>query len=104
MCSVFILLRTVMFLFKNRFVLSGNLHGGSVVASYPFDDSATHQVSGAYSKSADDEVFRYLAKAYASNHPIMKTGTPNCPGEEEETFEGGITNGAQWYDVQGRFA
>ncbi|XP_063002757.1 carboxypeptidase D [Elgaria multicarinata webbii] len=86
---------------RNRFVLSGNLHGGSVVASYPFDDSATHESSGVYSKSADDEVFKYLAKAYASNHPIMKTGTPNCPGEEEETFTDGITNGAQWYDVPG---
>ncbi|XP_072834747.2 carboxypeptidase D [Pogona vitticeps] len=86
---------------RNRFVLSGNLHGGSVVASYPFDDSPTHKISGVYSKSADDEVFKYLAKAYASNHPVMKTGTPNCPGEEEETFKDGITNGAHWYDVQG---
>nr|XP_060612855.1 carboxypeptidase D [Anolis sagrei ordinatus] len=86
---------------RNRFVLSGNFHGGTVVASYPFDDSALHKVSGVYSKSADDEVFKYLAKAYASNHPIMKTGTPDCPGEEEETFKDGITNGAQWYDVQG---
>ncbi|XP_015745003.1 carboxypeptidase D [Python bivittatus] len=86
---------------RGRFVLSGNFHGGSVVASYPFDDSDAHQSSGVYSKSADDEVFKYLAKAYASNHPIMKTGIPNCPGEEEETFKDGITNGAQWYDVEG---
>uniref|UniRef100_A0A7M4F8C3 Carboxypeptidase D n=1 Tax=Crocodylus porosus TaxID=8502 RepID=A0A7M4F8C3_CROPO len=85
----------------NKFVLSGNLHGGSVVASYPYDDSPTHQSSGIYSKSADDEVFKYLAKAYASHHPIMKTGTPNCPGEEDETFKDGITNGAHWYDVEG---
>lgn len=83
-------------------MLSGNFHGGTVVASYPFDDSKTHKSSGIYSKSADDEVFKYLAKAYASNHPIMKTGTPNCPGEEKETFKDGITNGAQWYDVEGR--
>ncbi|NXA35316.1 CBPD Carboxypeptidase, partial [Eudromia elegans] len=74
---------------------------GSVVASYPYDDSPTHKPTGVYSKSADDEVFRYLAKAYASNHPIMRTGTPNCPGEEGETFQDGITNGAQWYDVEG---
>ncbi|KAG8122569.1 hypothetical protein E2320_018054 [Naja naja] len=86
---------------RNRFVLSGNFHGGTVVASYPFDDSKSHKPSGIYSKSADDEVFKYLAKAYASNHPIMKTGTPNCPGEERETFKDGITNGAQWYDVEG---
>ncbi|XP_030899413.2 carboxypeptidase D [Melopsittacus undulatus] len=86
---------------RNKFLLSGNLHGGSVVASYPYDDSPTHKPTGVYSKSADDEVFRYLAKAYASHHPIMRTGRPNCPGEERETFQDGITNGAQWYDVEG---
>lgn len=85
-----------------RFLLSGNLHGGSVVASYPYDDSPTHKPTGVYSKSADDEVFKYLAKAYASHHPIMRTGKPNCPGEEGETFQDGITNGAQWYDVEGK--
>ncbi|XP_075024719.1 carboxypeptidase D [Calonectris borealis] len=86
---------------RNKFLLSGNLHGGSVVASYPYDDSPTHKPTGIYSKSADDEVFKYLAKAYASHHPIMRTGKPNCPGEEGETFQDGITNGAQWYDVEG---
>ncbi|KAB0367690.1 hypothetical protein FD755_021014 [Muntiacus reevesi] len=84
---------------RNKFVLSGNLHGGSVVASYPFDDSPEHKATGVYSKTSDDEVFRYLAKAYASNHPIMKTGAPHCPGDEDETFKDGITNGAHWYDV-----
>lgn len=86
---------------RNKFVLSGNLHGGSVVASYPFDDSPEHEVTGIYSKTSDDEVFKYLAKSYASNHPIMKTGAPHCPGDEDETFKDGITNGAHWYDVEG---
>ncbi|KAK3560968.1 hypothetical protein QTP86_023158 [Hemibagrus guttatus] len=85
----------------NKFVLSGNLHGGTVVASYPFDDSAWHTVTGVYSSSPDDALFRYLAQVYAKNHPIMKTGEPKCDGEPDETFKDGITNGAHWYDVPG---
>lgn len=85
-----------------RFVLSGNLHGGTVVASYPFDDSPSHAESGEYSRSPDDALFRHLALVYAQNHPIMKTGNPNCPDEPNETFKDGITNGAMWYDVAGK--
>lgn len=85
---------------ENKFVLSGNLHGGTVVASYPFDDSALHGQS-IYSESPDDSLFRYLARVYAENNPIMKTGKPKCPLEPNEMFEDGITNGAKWYDVEG---
>ncbi|RWS28577.1 carboxypeptidase D-like protein [Leptotrombidium deliense] len=42
---------------SNPFVLSASLHGGSVVASYPFDDSAGHVESGTPSLSPDDTVF-----------------------------------------------
>ncbi|KAM9468797.1 carboxypeptidase D [Clarias gariepinus] len=86
---------------ENKFVLSGNLHGGTVVASYPFDDSVTHNNTGMYSSSPDDALFRHLALVYAKNHPIMKTGRPNCKDEPNETFQDGITNGAEWYDVPG---
>lgn len=86
---------------EKKFVLSGNLHGGTVVASYPFDDSASHQRQGFYSRSADDSLFRHLALVYSQHHAVMKTGHPNCPDEMDETFEDGITNGAQWYDVPG---
>lgn len=80
---------------ENPFVLSGNLHGGSVVASYPFDDTPSGQ--SAYSKTPDDSVFRSLATVYARNHATMKTGNV-CP---EDNFPGGITNGAEWYSVEG---
>ncbi|XP_060929705.1 carboxypeptidase D [Limanda limanda] len=86
---------------EKKFVLSANLHGGSVVASYPFDDSAIHQEQGYYSRSEEDSLFRYLAMTYSQNHPVMKTGLPNCPDNRAETFKDGITNGAQWYDLSG---
>ena len=83
---------------SNPFVLSGNLHGGSVVASYPFDDSPkASSWRSVYSKSPDDSMFRRLATIYASNHDTMKTGKV-CQGDY---FPGGITNGAAWYDVPG---
>ncbi|KAM8905520.1 carboxypeptidase D [Spinachia spinachia] len=86
---------------EKKFVLSGNLHGGTVVASYPFDDSAMHEQQGHYSKAEDDRLFRYLALVYSQNHPGMKTGVPNCADTPDETFNEGIINGAQWYDVPG---
>lgn len=89
---------------STRFVLSANLHGGTVVASYPFDDSSSHQEEGFYSKSADDDLFRYLALVYSQNHPTMKLGKPNCTNAMDETFKDGITNGADWYDVPGEEA
>ena len=81
----------------NPFVLSGNLHGGSVVASYPFDDSASHPESGYYSKSPDDAIFKELALVYSRSHTTMHLGRI-CPGD---SFPDGITNGAHWYDVPG---
>jgi carboxypeptidase D len=82
---------------ENNFVLSANLHGGSVVASYPFDDSAKHKIEGSYSATPDDEIFRHLAKTYSLKHEIMKSGKA-CVGDN---FTDGITNGAYWYDVPG---
>lgn len=83
---------------SNPFVLSGNLHGGSVVASYPYDDSKSHPTTGQYSKSPDEAVFKHLAHVYADNHATMHLNVDRCDGD---SFPGGITNGAYWYDVSG---
>ncbi|KAK0183064.1 hypothetical protein PV327_001139 [Microctonus hyperodae] len=78
------------------FVLSGNFHGGAVVASYPFD-SGTSKKYGVESISPDDELFKYLAHIYADNNPDMHSGGA-CPSD---IFPGGVTNGAKWYEVIG---
>lgn len=82
---------------QNKFVLSANLHGGSVVASYPFDDSENHK-RHFYSASPDDAQFINLSHVYANNHKTMQNGQV-CKGDD---FTGGITNGAQWYDIAGK--
>ncbi|XP_059612499.1 carboxypeptidase D isoform X2 [Phlebotomus argentipes] len=81
---------------NSPFVLSANLHGGAVVASYPYDNSINQHECCSESLTPDDGVFKLLAHTYASNHPVMKTGL-DC----NETFPGGVTNGAFWYELNG---
>lgn len=51
------------------FVLSANLHGGSLVANYPYDDNKEN-TDGIYSKSPDDALFRRLASVYSNVSPL----------------------------------
>ena len=74
------------------FVLSANLHGGALVASYPYDNS--RDASDVYTASPDDDVFRHLALTYSRNHPTMHI-------REASGFVDGITNGADWYSIDG---
>lgn len=59
---------------KENFVLSANLHGGSLVASYPFDETMYH-TDNTYGKSPDDSLFQYLARTYAKKHLTMSKRT-----------------------------
>jgi len=86
----------------NPFVLSANMHGGDLVANYPYDASR----SGApteYASTPDEDTFRHLALSYATHHPTM--AIPNRPACDAKDInfgkQGGITNGAAWYSVQG---
>jgi len=86
----------------NPFVLSANMHGGDLVANYPYDESSSNNPTE-YTASPDDMTFRNLAKVYAGNHPRMSDPrTPGCDSPVNEFAQhGGITNGAAWYSVGG---
>lgn len=88
------------------FVLSANLHGGSLVANYPYDDSSKdfqpnqsnnqHTVTNL---TPDNQLFQHLARTYSNAHATMHNSPP-CPMFKER-FPEGITNGAAWYSVTG---
>lgn len=82
----------------NPFVLSANLHGGSIVANYPFDDTPDHRGNGITSSTPDEAVFKQVAEAYSKVHPTMHQQTV-CGSEH---FKKGITNGNEWYEVVGK--
>merc|ERR1711981_504046 len=85
------------------FVLSANMHGGDLVANYPYDESKEEGEPSQYSKTPDDHTFRALASLYATTHPRMSNpSTPGCDSPVNEFAQhGGITNGAAWYSVGG---
>uniref|UniRef100_A0A4W6FHU9 Carboxypeptidase M n=1 Tax=Lates calcarifer TaxID=8187 RepID=A0A4W6FHU9_LATCA len=81
------------------FVLSANLHGGALVASYPYDNSnGGSELVGGASITPDDDVFVHLAKVYSHNHGSMHQGD-SC--NDNALFLDGITNGYQWYPLSG---
>ena len=70
--------------------LSANLHGGSLVYNYPYDNNAAG--ASVYSAAPDDDTFITLAYDYAVH---------NGPMFSSPEFHQGMTNGAAWYAVSG---
>lgn len=89
---------------RTPFVLSANLHGGALVASYPFDNHRQGNPSASWSPgnrspTPDDDVFKHLAEVYSFNHKTMHLGEA-CPNDKQG-FRNGTTNGAEWYLLEG---
>jgi len=90
------------FIMEYPFVISANMHGGDLVANYPYDETRTFNPTD-YSPSPDDETFRHIALGYAKNHARMSDPKTKGCDKPESSFskQGGITNGAAWYSVAG---
>ncbi len=67
-----------------RAVLSLNYHGGALVANYPWDYTPT--------RCPDDALAKEISLGYARLNPPMYAST---------TFDSGVTNGWDWYEVDG---
>ena len=92
---------TMKWIKSHPFVLSSNLHGGSLVANYPYDDNPSGQ--NEYTACPDDDVFKNLALTYSKAHETMHLDNPpwECKSVPPDHFVNGITNGANWYNVAG---
>ncbi|KAI8531579.1 hypothetical protein RHMOL_Rhmol11G0147400 [Rhododendron molle] len=73
-----------------HFTASASLHGGALVANYPWD--GTQDRRKYYYACPDDKTFKFLASVYSRSHHNMSLS---------EEFQGGITNGASWYPIYG---
>ncbi|KAK9165723.1 hypothetical protein Scep_000914 [Stephania cephalantha] len=73
-----------------HFTASASLHGGALVANYPWDGSQSKRRE--YYACPDDKAFQYMASLYSHSHYNMSLG---------KEFQEGITNGAAWYPIYG---
>jgi len=74
----------------HSFTLSANLHGGSLVVNYPWDANPNGQ--SVYTTCPDDDLFIVISEKYSQF---------NLPMWNSTGFLHGITNGADWYHVNG---
>ncbi len=74
--------------FANSFTLAANIHTGAVVVNYPFDNDG---MGSNPSPTPDDDLFIYISEEYSYYNEPMWNGT----------FYHGITNGADWYSIDG---
>ncbi|KAG9346068.1 hypothetical protein JZ751_007885 [Albula glossodonta] len=88
---------------KIPFVLGGNLQGGELVVTYPYDKTRTLGKTREQTPTPDDHVFRWLAFSYASTHRLMTDASRRVCHTEDFAKEDGTINGASWHTAPGMF-
>jgi len=76
--------------FARSFTASANFHTGALVANYPYDNN--NSGADVYTPCPDDDLFIWVCEQYSQH---------NSPMWNSPTFFHGITNGADWYTIDG---
>ena len=76
--------------FASSFTLSANFHAGALLVNYPRDNNPTG--SSVYTASPDDDLFIVISEEYSQY---------NSPMWNSSSFYHGISNGADWYAIDG---
>uniref|UniRef100_A0A8C9RGD6 Inactive carboxypeptidase-like protein X2 n=1 Tax=Scleropages formosus TaxID=113540 RepID=A0A8C9RGD6_SCLFO len=86
---------------KIPFVLGGNLQGGELVVTFPFDKTRSVDKTREPTPTPDDHVFRWLAFSYASTHRLMTDASRRVCHTVDFAKEDGTANGASWHTAAG---
>uniref|UniRef100_A0A3P8U0B4 Peptidase M14 domain-containing protein n=1 Tax=Amphiprion percula TaxID=161767 RepID=A0A3P8U0B4_AMPPE len=86
---------------KMPFVLGGNLQGGELVVTFPYDRTRSQGMTREHTPTPDDHVFRWLAFSYASTHRLMTDANRRVCHTEDFAKEDGTINGASWHTAAG---
>ncbi|XP_048843985.1 inactive carboxypeptidase-like protein X2 isoform X2 [Brienomyrus brachyistius] len=86
---------------KIPFVLGGNLQGGELVVTYPYDRTRFRSKTREATPTPDDLVFRWLAFSYASTHRLMTDASRRVCHTVDFAKEDGTVNGAFWHTAAG---
>ncbi|KAM9832398.1 inactive carboxypeptidase-like protein X2 [Neosynchiropus ocellatus] len=86
---------------KIPFVLGGNIQGGELVVTFPYDKTRSQGVTREQTPTPDDHVFRWLAFSYASTHRLMTDASRRVCHTEDFAKEDGTINGASWHTAAG---
>ncbi|KRX70322.1 Carboxypeptidase -like protein [Trichinella sp. T6] len=82
------------------FVLSANLHGGSTIVNYPYDDNVNNISQD--TPAPDATVFKTIGYSYARAHPNMWMSGYRCGFQGYGQYmPDGLINGAVWYPLSG---
>ena len=82
---------------SKNFVLSANLHGGTELVNYPYDNAYVSQYT-----HADTDYFEYISVEYATNaQNNSPSGYMTADDDSDYIVSPGVTHGAEWYRVYG---